>query len=98
MKKALLITALATLGLGACAMGGDNRAFVQGINDDTAAVPIPSAGMWRMPSGAVVPMGYAPEQIAQDTILLRAAEPPLRTPANEGFFTEQPGDAYGTLR
>ncbi len=73
MKSMIAVAALITLALGGCAMDGQQRAFVQGINNDTAAQPIASAGMWRMPNGVVVPMGYAPDQIAQDQLVLNSA-------------------------
>jgi hypothetical protein len=71
MKKMLAVAALATLALGGCGAFDENpRAFVQGINDDTAAQPVASSGMWRLSNGLVVPMGYAPEQISQDQLVL----------------------------
>lgn len=72
MKKMFVVAALATLALGGCAMDGQQRAFVQGINDDTAAQPIPSQGMWRLSNGLIVPMGYAPEDIAQDQLVMNS--------------------------
>lgn len=75
MKKMLTLAALATLTLGGCAMDGQQRGFVPGINDDTTAQPIPQAGMWRMENGVVLPMGYAPTDAGQDQLVRQSAGP-----------------------